>query len=140
MPFFSRKQHSPSNSAPAIGLASHSQPVNPWSARALRLRHSPSPFPRYGHTLSTTAAGDLFLFGGNAHGSQRNDLYVFSTRITPQLSCRPVERLPAHVTHMVPRSPALSFWFGAGGPVARICKTRAVMIHSIFSTSACRIF
>ncbi len=61
--------------------------------------------------------------------------------ISPQLSCRPVERLPAHVVHMVPRSPPLTFWFGAGGPVARMCKLRAMMtIHFIFSTSACRIF
>ena len=82
MPFFSQKQHTPSNSAPAIGLASHSQPVNLWSAHAPRLGKSPSPFPRYGHTLSmtATAAGELFLFGGCAHGSPHNDLYVFSTR------------------------------------------------------------
>ncbi len=74
--------HSSSNSAPAIGLASHSQPVNPWSAHVPPLGHSPSPFPRSGHTLSTTAtaAGELFLFGGYAHGSLHNDLYVFSTR------------------------------------------------------------
>ncbi len=81
MPFSSKKKHTPSNSAPAIGLASHSQPVNPWSAHA-PLGHSPSLFPRFGHTLSTTATptGELFLFGGYAHGSDRNDLYVFSTR------------------------------------------------------------
>lgn len=42
---------------------------------------SPSPFPRCGHALSgtTTAAGELFLFGGYSHGSPTNDLYVFST-------------------------------------------------------------
>src|SRR6266446_4445028 len=81
MPFSSKKKHTPSNSAPAIGLASHSQPVNPWSAHA-PLGHSPSLFPRFGHTLSTTATptGEFFLFGGYAHGSDRNDLYVFSTR------------------------------------------------------------
>ncbi len=81
MPFFSRKKNSPSNSAPVIGLASHSQPVNPWSAHP-SLGPSPSPFPRHDHTLSTTAttAGELFLFGGYAHGSPHNDLYVFSTR------------------------------------------------------------
>src|SRR6266478_4902134 len=60
--------------------------------------------------------------------------------ISPQLACIPVERLPAHAVHMVPRSPPLTFWFGAGGPVARMCKIRAMMIHFIFSTSACRIF
>jgi hypothetical protein len=41
---------------------------------------SPSPFPRYGHTLSTTAAGELLFFGGFAHHSLSNDLYVFSPR------------------------------------------------------------
>src|SRR6266478_1861541 len=83
MSFFSWiMKHTPSNSAPAIGLASHSQPVYPWSAHAPRLGQSPSPFPRNSHALSTTAtaAGELFLFGGYAHGSARNDLYVFSTR------------------------------------------------------------
>ncbi len=74
----SRKKHSPFNSAPAIGPASHSQPVYTWSA------HSPlgqSPFPRCYHTLSTTptATGELFLFGGYAH-DYSNDLYMFSTR------------------------------------------------------------
>ncbi len=75
--------HSPSNSAPAIKLASDSQPVNPWSAHALPLvGQSPSPFPRYDHALSTTATatGELFLFGGYPHNSPSNDLYVFSTR------------------------------------------------------------
>ena len=82
MPFSSLKKHSPSNLAPAIGLASHSQPVYPWSAHALASGKSPSPFPRYYHTLSTTATatGELFLFGGFAHSSPHNDLYVFSTR------------------------------------------------------------
>jgi len=107
MLFFSRKKHSPSNSAPPIGLASQSQatqqlqfptksqsqshspqpkqqsqPVNPWSAHAPPLGQSPSPLPRYGHALSTTAtaAGELFLFGGCGYDSSYNDLYVFSTR------------------------------------------------------------
>ena len=81
MPFFSqKKKHSHSNTTP-VGFASHSQPVYPWSAHA-PLGHSPSPFPRYDHALSSTAtaAGELFLFGGEADGSLRNDLYVFSTR------------------------------------------------------------
>lgn len=71
------------------------RPVYPWSARRLNLLPptflikntppsgpSPSPFPRYGHALpaTTTAAGELFLFGGLVHESARNDLYVFSTR------------------------------------------------------------
>jgi len=84
MPFSLLKKHTPSNSVPAIGPASHSQPVYPWSAHTLTLvGHSPSPFPRSSHALSTTAtaASELFLFGGNTHGgSPRDDLYVFSTR------------------------------------------------------------
>ena len=62
--------------------------------------------------------------------------------ISPQLSCRPAERLPANVKNMVSRSPAHTFWFGAGGRflVARMCNFRAMMIHFIFSTSACQIF
>ena len=83
MSFSSRKtKNSPSNSAPAIGLASHSQSVNPWSAHAPPLGHSPSPFPRFGHALSTTATatGELFLFGGSTYSAAHNDLYVFSTR------------------------------------------------------------
>ncbi len=106
MPFSSlKKKQTPSNSAPAVGLApqsqatqqfptksqsqSHSpqqkqqsQPVYPWSAHAPVLGHSPSSFPRYYHALSTTAtaAGELFLFGGYAHNSISDDLYSFSTR------------------------------------------------------------
>jgi len=82
MPFFSRKKHSPPNSVPAIGLASHSQPVYPWSAHAPPLTKSSSPFPRIGRALCTTATttGEFFLFGGFAHDSPRNGLYMFSTR------------------------------------------------------------
>ena|SRR6266404_2426285 len=98
MSFSSRKKkHTPSNSAPAIGLASHSQPVNPWSAHTPPLGQSPSPFPRYSHALSTTGtpAGELFLFGGYSHDHIRNDLYVFSTRdfSTTLLPTTVVERL-----------------------------------------------
>ncbi|KAH9893954.1 hypothetical protein C8Q73DRAFT_497053 [Cubamyces lactineus] len=41
---------------------------------------SPSPFPRYGHALpaNANASGELFLFGGLAQGTLRNDLYVIS--------------------------------------------------------------
>jgi hypothetical protein len=105
----SRKKHSPSNSAPANGLASQSQasqtlqlltksqspqqtqqsqPLYPWSAYTLPSGRWPLPLPRYYHTLSTTAtaAGELFLFGGATPGSIScqvvlcNDLYVISTR------------------------------------------------------------
>ena len=43
---------------------------------------SPSPFPRYGHSLpvNATAAGELFLFGGLVRDTVRNDLYCFSSR------------------------------------------------------------
>ncbi len=58
--------------------------------------------------------------------------------ISPQLSCRPLESLPAHVMDTVPRSQALSFLFGAGGRIS-VAKVRTLMIHFIFSTSACRI-
>ncbi|TDL30173.1 galactose oxidase [Rickenella mellea] len=67
----------------------------PWSARRLQLppptllgknapqstAPSPSPFPRYGHSLpsSATSAGELFLFGGLVRDTVRNDLYIFST-------------------------------------------------------------
>ena len=62
------------------------QPDHPWSV--LRptnpsLGHpstSRSPFFRSGHTLSITAAGELLFFGGYAHYSLHNDLYVFSMR------------------------------------------------------------
>jgi hypothetical protein len=76
-------------------LLSQPQSVHPWSVHRLNLLPptvlskkapppgpSPSPLPRFGHALSATptAAGELFLFGGLAHGSLRNDLYVISTR------------------------------------------------------------
>lgn len=50
--------------------------VNPSTAT------SPSPFPRYGHTLSPTATddGDLILFGGLVDGSPGNDVYAISIR------------------------------------------------------------
>ena len=58
---------------------SNSAPLNLWSAHA---PPSASLFPRYGHTLSTTAAinDQFFLFGGKfADRSLSNDLYVIST-------------------------------------------------------------
>jgi hypothetical protein len=67
-----------------------SLPVCPWSEHRLNLLPpnslgedaSPSPFPRYGHVVpaTATAAGELFLFGGYAHNSLRNDFYVLSTQ------------------------------------------------------------
>jgi Kelch motif len=56
------------------------QPNHPWSVLrpTCRSKASRSPFYRYGHTLSITAAGELLFFGGFAHGSLRNDLHAFS--------------------------------------------------------------
>jgi hypothetical protein len=63
--------------------------------------------------------------------------------ISPQLSCRPAETFPAHVSHIVSCSPALPFWSGVGGRilVTRMRKTRAMTILFICSTSVrCTIF
>ncbi|EKM49887.1 uncharacterized protein PHACADRAFT_214403 [Phanerochaete carnosa HHB-10118-sp] len=73
------------------------RPAYPWSRHRLNLpppvvvlklgdappaAPSPSPFPRYGHSLPTsaTATGELFLFGGLVGETTRNDLYLFSTQ------------------------------------------------------------
>jgi Kelch motif len=85
MSLFSRK-NIPFNTPPADGLVSqstqHSGPVCTWSARAPQSGSSPWPFPRDCHTLTVTAtaAGELFLFGGYAQGCASGDLYVLSTR------------------------------------------------------------
>jgi hypothetical protein len=80
MPFSSQKKIS---SPPANELASQStqqpQPVT-WSAHAPQSGSSPLPFPRFGHTLTANAAGELFLFGGWIHNCANTDLFVFSTR------------------------------------------------------------
>ncbi|KAF8640758.1 hypothetical protein AX17_000408 [Amanita inopinata Kibby_2008] len=72
-------------------------PAYPWSVRRLGLlppivlvkpgvapptSPSPSPFPRYGHSLPAIATngGDLYVFGGLVRDTARNDLYLFSTR------------------------------------------------------------
>ena len=77
------------------GIQIHRSPDHPapWSVHRLNLlpptflrknaptsELSPSPFPRFGHALSAiaSAAGELFLFGGFAGGSPRNDFYAFS--------------------------------------------------------------
>jgi hypothetical protein len=108
MSSLSRNEHSKATftSAPAGGLATsqvtqqsqlqfptnsrsrsqspQSQSVYPWSAHAPPFGQSPSPFLRESHTLSTssTAAGEMFLFGGYAPRSKSlsNDLYVILTR------------------------------------------------------------
>ena len=76
----------PSNTPPASKFASQStqqpQPVCAWSAHAPQSGRSPSPFPRYFHTLTatTTAPGEIYLFGGYVPGHPSSDLYVISTR------------------------------------------------------------
>ena len=88
----------PLNSSPPTQTPQPSKPpAYPWSTRRLLLtppqmlpkpgvinntNPSPSPFPRYGHSLPVTATanGELFLFGGLVREAVRNDLYIFSTR------------------------------------------------------------
>ena len=85
MSFFSWKNIL-SNNPPSDGLASQSaqqpQLVCTWSAHAPQSGPSPSPFPRHSHTLTAiaTAAGELFLFGGNVRGCASSDLHAISTR------------------------------------------------------------
>jgi hypothetical protein len=73
LPFATQSQSQP--------LQQHEQPwpVCTWTAHAPPF--GPSPFPRYCHALSATAtaAGELFIFGGDVNGSPSNDLFVFST-------------------------------------------------------------
>ena len=72
MPFFSRKKLP----------IQQPGPVCTWSAHAPQPGSSRSPFPRDSHTLTatTTAAGELFIFGGYTHDRTSSDLYVISTR------------------------------------------------------------
>ncbi|KAJ8469232.1 hypothetical protein ONZ51_g9130 [Trametes cubensis] len=78
-----------------LGASQH--PSYPWSRRRLLLlppatvsklgvtpptSPSPSPFPRYGHSLpvNATSSAELFLFGGLSRRTMRNDLYLISGR------------------------------------------------------------
>jgi hypothetical protein len=104
LPFLPKSQsHSPQQQQ-------QPQPVHPWSEHRLNLlpptflgknappsRPSPSPFPRRGHALFATAnaAGELFLFGGIAHDSLRNDLYVISTRDLSATLLQTSEEVPS---------------------------------------------
>ena len=79
---------SQSHSSQQQQQAQPNRPNHPWSVlRATsRSKEVPpstlrSPFDRFGHTLSITAAGELLFFGGDDHDSLvSNDLYVFSMR------------------------------------------------------------
>ncbi|KAF9040391.1 hypothetical protein BDZ89DRAFT_1060481 [Hymenopellis radicata] len=97
-----RPQQQPGPSAPQPQQPPPAQqqrqgPSFPWSARRLALTPpvllpksgappstalSPSPFPRYGHSLPSTCtpSGDLYVFGGLVRESPKNDLYLFSSR------------------------------------------------------------
>ncbi|SRR6266436_3227462 len=132
LPLTLMQEHALLLSAPAIGLASHSRPVYPWSAHASPLGHSAPPFPRYSHALSTpaTATGELFLFGNYAHGSSHNDLCMFSKRdFSTTLLQTGGETPGATLT-----STLLLVW---GGVTKFSCDDS---LYSIFSTSACWIF
>jgi hypothetical protein len=89
----------PSNNPPVNELASQytqqPQPVT-WSAHAPQSGSLPSPFPRHGHSLTATAngAGELFLFGGSAHGRETSDVYVFSTRDFSTTLLQPSGKVP----------------------------------------------
>ena len=87
MPFPSRKKHRdppPANRlAPQSTQLEQPQPVCTWSAHGPLCGPSPSPFPRNNHTLTATAAGEVFLFGGfkgQGFDCASSDLYLFSTR------------------------------------------------------------
>ncbi|KAL1712368.1 hypothetical protein EV715DRAFT_278035 [Schizophyllum commune] len=88
----------PSPGAPPQQSAPQQRPAYPWSVRRLQLpppivlnkpgivpptSPSPSPFPRYGHvvpTVSTSPAGDMYIFGGLVRDAARNDLYIVSSK------------------------------------------------------------
>ena len=77
---------------------------------------SPSPFPRYGHSLPLTAApnGELYLFGGLVRESVRSDLYLISTRDLSAAVLQTVGDLPpprvGHASALV--STVLIVWGG----------------------------
>lgn len=77
---------------------------------------SPSPFPRYGHSLPLTAApnGELYLFGGLVRESVRSDLYLISTRDLSAALLQTVGDLPpprvGHASALV--STVLIVWGG----------------------------
>lgn len=87
--------------APPASAPNSSPPTKqsafPWSTRKLQFPSpalipkqgvtaptspSPSPFPRYGHSLpaASTQNGELLIFGGLVNDVPRNDLYSFNTR------------------------------------------------------------
>ncbi|KAG9001695.1 Negative regulator of mitotic exit [Tulasnella sp. JGI-2019a] len=107
----------PQKPSPPQGVNSPNPPTRPaypWAARRLALQPvaslsraaspmaSPSPFPRYGHSLPpvASASGELFLFGGLVKEQVKNDLYSFSTRdLSATLIETKGEIPPARVGH-----------------------------------------
>ncbi|KAG8927063.1 Negative regulator of mitotic exit, partial [Tulasnella sp. 408] len=57
------------------------QPISTLTRQRGPPTQSPSPFPRCGHSLppTSTASGELLLFGGLVGGQIKNDLYSLST-------------------------------------------------------------
>jgi hypothetical protein len=113
-------------------------PQYPWSERHLNLlprtllsnkatpskpSPSPSPFPRYGHALpaTSTAAGELVLFGGLVHESVQNDLYIISTRDLAATSLQTSGDIPSprvgHAAALI--SNYLLIWGGDTNPDAQ---------------------
>ena len=146
MSFFRTKKHSPSISVPPNGLASQSQashqpqfpaksqsqsrsarqtqqsqPVRTWSVHVPPSGQSPSPFLREALALSTssTAAGELFLFGGYLQRSKSlsNDLFVISTRdfSTNLLQTSGEIPSPRYAHPVVLTSTVLLIWGGTTG-------------------------
>ncbi|KAF8488139.1 hypothetical protein F5888DRAFT_1879044, partial [Russula emetica] len=109
-----------------------SQPVGPWSAHAPPFGQSSSPFPRFGHALSTsaTAAGELFLFGGYVQSSRspNNDLYVISTRdfSTNLLKTTGDVPSPRYGHSAVLSSTILLIWSGVRNFTAQIKQNQAL--------------
>ncbi|KAG6832512.1 hypothetical protein H0H92_000141 [Tricholoma furcatifolium] len=104
------------------------RPAYPWSSRRLVLppplllnnqqptSPSPSPFPRYGHSLPAvpTPSGDLYIFGGLVRELPRNDLYLFSTRDNSATLVQTIGEIPSprvgHASALV--SNVLIVWGG----------------------------
>lgn len=110
----SQSSKQPQNASPPNNSNPNARPAYPWAARRLAITPiaslsrsdpptpSPSPFPRYGHSLPpiASASGELFLFGGLVREQVKNDLYSFSTRdLSATLIETKGEIPPARVGH-----------------------------------------
>ncbi|KAF8632976.1 hypothetical protein AX15_001573 [Amanita polypyramis BW_CC] len=147
-----QQQQSPTQQAPQPQLQPPQQllqlssqqrpaPAYPWSVKRLSLvpptilpkpgvshpiSPSPSPFPRYGHSLPAiaTANGDLYIFGGLVRDTAHNDLYLFSTRDNSATLLQTAGEIPSprvgHASALV--SSVLIVW---GGDTKADTKARA---------------